>query len=64
MWEWTTETKIRKYNDDNKNYTFAVLRGGGFNFNGSGHPVVCRNGGGTVSGANVNVGFRTVLYIK
>ena len=64
MWEWTTETKIRKYNDDNKNYTFAVLRGGSFLSNGSSYPVVYRYGNNSVSYANVNIGFRTVLYIK
>ena len=64
MWEWTTETKIRKYNDDNKNYTFAVLRGGSFLSNGSSYPVVYRYGIGTVSYTNVHVGFRAVLYIE
>ena len=64
MWEWTTETKIRKYNDDNKNYTFAVLRGGSFSYNGSYYPVVYRYGIGTVSYTNVHVGFRAVLYIE
>ena len=63
MWEWTTETKIRK-NGNNTNYTFAVLRGGSFHNNGSGNPVVYRLGYGTVEGMNVNIGFRTVLYIK
>ena len=64
MWEWTTETKIRKNNGNNINYTFAVLRGGSFHNNGSGNPVVYRLGYGTVEGLNVNIGFRTVLYIK
>ena len=64
MWEWTTETKIRKYNDDNKNYTFAVLRGGGFCYNGSFSPVVFRHGRYSVSDSDVNFGFRTVLYIE
>ena len=64
MWEWTTETKIRKYNDDNKNYTFAVLRGVSFLSNGSSYPVVYRYGNNSVSYANVNIGFRTVLYIE
>ena len=64
MWEWTTETKIRKYNDDNKNYTFAVLRGGSFLSNGSSYPVVYRYGNNSVSYANVNIGFRAVLYIE
>ena len=64
MWEWTTETKIRKNNGNNTNYTFAVLRGGSFNLVGSNGPVVYRNGGNTVSNADVHVGFRAVLYIE
>ena len=64
MWEWTTETKIRKNNGNNTNYTFAVLRGGSFNDNGSDVPVVYRNGSSTVSGTNVSVGFRAALYIE
>jgi len=64
MWEWTTETKIRKNNDDNKNYTFAVMRGGSFGSNGSYNPVVFCSGDSTVSGTNVSLGFRIVLYIK
>ena len=64
MWEWTTETKIRKNNGNNTNYTFAVLRGGSF-FNGGSHnPVVCRSGNSTVSFAGVDFGFRAVLYIE
>ena len=64
MWEWTTETKIRKNNGNNTNYTFAVSRGGSFNLVGSNGPVVYRNGGNTVSNADVHVGFRAVLYIE
>ena len=64
MWEWTTETKTRKNNSNSTDYTFAVLRGGSFHNNGSGNPVVYRLGYGTVEGMNVNIGFRTVLYIK
>ena len=64
MWEWTTETKIRKNNGNNINYTFAVLRGGSFSYNGSYYPVVYRFGIGTVSYTNVHVGFRAVLYIE
>mgnify|MGYP004572921761 CR=1 FL=1 len=63
MWEWTTETKIRK-NGNNTNYTFAVVRGGSFFYNGSNYSIVCRHGNLTVSNSNVNVGFRTVLYIE
>ena len=64
MWEWTTETKIRKNNGNNTNYTFAVLRGGGFNYGGSDFPVVYRHGNCAVSYAHVYVGFRAVLYIE
>ena len=64
MWEWTTETKTRKNNDNSTDYTFAVLRGGSFNNNDSRYPVVSRSGGHTVGNATVNFGFRTVLYIK
>ena len=64
MWEWTTETKIRKNNGNNINYTFAVLRGGSFIDGGSHSPVVCRSGDGTVSYATVGIGFRAVLYIE
>ena len=64
VWEWTTETKTRKNNDNSTDYTFAVLRGGSFNNNDSGYPVVSRSGGHTVGNATVNFGFRTVLYIK
>ena len=64
MWEWTTETKTRKNNGNNTNYTFAVLRGGSFSNGGSGNPVVFRNGNATVSNAVVHIGFRAVLYIE
>ena len=63
MQEWTTETKIRKVNENNNTSTFAVLRGGSFHNNGSGNPVVYRLGYGTVEGMNVNIGFRTVHKI-
>ena len=64
MWEWTTETKIRKNNGNNTNYTFAVLRGGSFLSGGSNFAVVFRYGYSTVSFSNVNIGFRAVLYIE
>ena len=64
MWEWTTETKIRKNNSNGTDYMFAVLRGGGFGYDGSGYPVVYRNSGYTVNNALINFGFRVVLYIK
>ena len=64
MWEWTTETKTRKNNSNSTDYTFAVLRGGSFDYSSSNYPVVYRSGSGAVSSALVNVGFRTVLYIE
>ena len=63
MWEWTTETKIRK-NGNNTNYTFAVMRGGSFKYSGSFSPVVYRDGSTGARYEGVHVGFRTVLYIK
>ena len=63
MWEWTTETKIRK-NGNNTNYTFAVMRGGSFKYSGSFSPVVYRDGSTEARYEGVHVGFRTVLYIK
>ncbi len=64
MWEWTTETKIRKNNSNNADYTFAVLRGGSFYYSGSYYPVVYRYGNFMVSYAIVSIGFRAVLYIE
>ena len=63
MWEWTTETKIRK-NGNNTNYTFAVMRGGSFKYSGSFSPVVYRDGSTGARYEGAHVGFRTVLYIK
>ena len=63
MWEWTTETKIRK-NGNNTNYTFAVMRGGSFKYSGSFSPVVYRDGSTGARYEGGHVGFRTVLYIK
>lgn len=60
MYEWTTETGL--HNTTGK--TFAVLRGGSFNNDGSSNPVVYRSGDGTVGNTNVHLGFRPVLYIK
>ena len=64
MWEWTTETKIRKNNGNSTDSSFAVLRGGSFNGGGVNGPIVFRNGGSTVGNTIVHVGFRTILYIK
>ena len=63
MWEWTTETKIRKNNGNSTDSSFAVLRGGSFNGGGVNGPIVFRNGGSTVGNTIVHVGFRTILYI-
>ena len=64
MWEWTTETRIRKNNSNGNNSTFAVLRGGSFSNSGSDNPIVYRYGNETVGETSVSVGFRSVLYIK
>ena len=53
MWEWTTETS------DN----CATARGGGFNRDGSSHPVVYADGSAAVGGSGVPFGFRVVLYL-
>lgn len=57
MWEWTTETGY--HNGGSTQY--AVLRGGSFNSYGSNGPVSRRNGGYSVSGTYIGVGFRVVL---
>ena len=64
MWEWTTETKIRKNNSNSTDSTFAVLRGGCFSNAGYDNPVVFRHGNITAISTGVHIGFRTVLYIK
>ncbi len=60
MWEWTTETG---YHNAGSGTQYAVLRGGSFNYHGSGSPVSSRNGSGSVGNANFNIGFRVVLYL-
>ena len=60
MWEWTTETG----NPDGTSTTRAVRRGGSFGWNGSGAPVSCRYGGGSVGAYAFDIGFRVVLYIQ
>ena len=64
MWEWTTETG--KYDSTaEKATTYAVLRGGSFDNDGSDGPVSYRHGYHTVSGSYyIAVGFRVVLYIQ
>ena len=64
MWEWTTETGKHGSKDANAT-TFAVLRGGSFDNDGSDGPVSYRHGYHTVSGSYyIAVGFRVVLYIQ
>ena len=63
MWEWTTETgKHDSKATDATNY--AVRRGGSFNDYGSDYPVSGRNGGSSVGGCSIVIGFRVVLYIQ
>ena len=63
MWEWTTETGKHGSKDANAT-TFAVLRGGSFNWSGSDAPVSYRYGDGTVGDCSIGFGFRVVLYIQ
>ena len=60
MWEWTTETG----NPDGTSTIRAVLRGGSFGGSGSLNPVSHRDGGDSVGGCSVYIGFRVVLYIQ
>jgi len=64
MWEWTTETGNHTTANGSSGTTFAVLRGGSFNYHGSDGPVSGRYGNSSTSGFNVSIGFRPVLYIK
>ena len=70
MFEWTLE--IGNHSTENSNQSretqtsenaFAVLRGGSFGYSGS-YPVCSRDGGSTVASTYINIGFRSVLYIK
>ena len=60
MWEWTTETG----KPDGGNTVRAVLRGGGFDNNGSSFPVSYCNGCCAASWCSADFGFRVVLYIQ
>ncbi len=64
MWEWTTETgKHDSKATDATNY--AVLRGGGFNYDGGSAPVSRRDGDLRVDDSyDLDIGFRVVLYIQ
>lgn len=55
MWEWTTETSTNGY---------AVRRAGSFGLIGSNYPVVYRYGGNGVGFTYINIGFRSMLYLK
>ena len=61
MWEWTTETGNHTTANGSSGTTFAVLRGGSFNYHGSDGPVSGRYGNSSTSGFNVSIGFRPVL---
>lgn len=64
MWEWTTETGNHTTANGSSGTTFAVLRGGSFNADGSGYPVSHRNGYYSAAGYSFPFGFRPVLYIR
>ena len=53
VWEWTSEARS----------SYFIIRGGGYDYDGSGSPVLCRSDF-DASGTNVCVGFRSRLYIK
>ena len=62
MWEWTTETRKRKRTSDNYEESFSVLRGGTFYYQGANFPIIYRSGSN--SSANLDIGFRVVIYVK
>ncbi len=76
MWEWTTEvgghtvataesSTTETTTATTNNSSFAVFRGGGFNSDGTDHPLCYRDGGGSSSAfMHVDFGFRVVLYVK
>ncbi len=66
MWEWTTETGYHSTSSPTTTTgtKYAVHRGGSFNNNGTSTPASCRAGNDAVSGANIVLGFRVVLYVK
>ena len=67
MYEWTTENGYREKSDGTKDASerqFAIRRGGGFIESGNGGAVCSRIGGVTVTFTYLDVGFRSVLYIK
>ncbi len=69
MWEWTTEIGNHKTaSSDGSSIAsdgqFSVIRGGGFTDSGILSGLGTRVGTWSVNFANVDVGFRVVLYIK
>ena len=62
MWEWTTEVSCWP-NIAGKSEKAAVFRGGSFIHKGNYFGSSSRNGGYLTITPNVDVGFRTVLYI-
>ena len=62
MWEWTTETG-KMTNGTNSSTTYAAIRGGSFDHNGSSKPVVHARGDFPVDHSYVSIGFRVVLYL-
>ena len=68
MFEWTAEYGEHKdyltgNKDSNEKY-FAVVRGGRFMNDGNTYSVCFRQGGYTVTDADISFGFRTMLYVK
>lgn len=64
MYEWTTEVASRTDETDLVSYNYAVIRGGGFDSNGSQSPASYRGGNNQTTYSDCNIGFRVVLYVK
>ena len=67
MWEWTTEVGDHSVTNSDSTKTtgnYAVLRGGGFFYNGGSNPVSNRHGYYGTGGYGFSIGFRVVLYIN
>ncbi len=63
MWEWTTEERTNYPTDSTSAKTFAVTRGGSFQWKGDAFSVVHASGNATTSDYSVIAGFRVVLYL-
>lgn len=62
MNEWTTEYG---YHDDSLSGTkYVVIRGGSFRNLGNNDSICARNGDAMLNTAQLNIGFRVVLYVK